>query len=110
MIFENFVVPLVATIVIECLAAFLLGYREKLLFGAIVIINFVTNPFLNFIILLLDYFQWMEIYLHTVLFMEVIIVFIEWIMLCYIFPYPKKQLFVLSFVMNLASYLAVFLG
>lgn len=104
MIINNFVCPLLLTIIIECIIALILGYRTKTFFLAVVIVNLVTNPFLNYIIILLSYFKLTEIYLQVVIALEVIIVFAEWGIYYYIYPSKKRQLFLLSIAANLASY------
>lgn len=104
MIINNFIYPLVLTIIIECLIALILGYRTKTFFLAVVIVNLVTNPFLNYIIILLGYFKLTEMYLQVVIALEIIIVFAEWRIYYYIYLSKKRQLFLLSIATNLASY------
>lgn len=102
---NDLLVPLILTIAIECIAAFLMGYRQKLLFLAIFIVNLVTNPFLNFLVMLINYFKIAGLYFYIVIPMEIIIVFAEWGILYYIFHRDKNKFLFLSFMINLSSYL-----
>ncbi len=104
MIINNFIVPLLLTIIIECIVAFLLGYRRKKLFICVILVNFITNPFLNYIIILISYLGLIKLYLFFVIPLEIAVVFVEWGILQYTLGLGRKKMFLLSFLMNLTSY------
>ena len=94
----RYIFPLVFTLFVELIAAYLLGFRDKKLFMLIFTVNILTNPLLNFIV-----------YSYTFTFAEVIamelmVVAIEGAFLKYThkenLPYYK-----LAFVMNASSFL-----
>ncbi|MDP4093452.1 MAG: hypothetical protein Q8920_08835 [Bacillota bacterium] len=104
-IIYNFLLPLILTIIIESAVSFILGYRGRLFYFTIVTVNFITNPFLNFVILLIGFFGLLKSYYLFVLPMEVLIVFVEWMLLKYATRKDSKSLLLLSAVMNSASFL-----
>jgi hypothetical protein len=68
-------------------------------------INCITNPSLNFLLLLLAW-RGVAVTLPLVIPLEVLVVVVEWGLLVYIFEKPKRRLFTLSLVANTASFLA----
>ncbi|MDP4089699.1 MAG: hypothetical protein Q8930_10580 [Bacillota bacterium] len=94
---------LVFTEVIECLTAYILGVRRRDYYIAIVAINAITNPLLNYLLALL-LFAGIHVVLLWELALEALVVFSEWRMLSYVFP-KDKRLFRLALIMNAASYL-----
>ena len=102
MILLNYLTALIFTIFIELIGAILFGYREKWFLVVLVLINIMTNPLLNYVISILYNFY----FNYTILFfLEIIVIFIEWMILIYVFSEDKKKLFILSLSMNLTSYL-----
>lgn len=97
---------LVLTIVVEIIVAGFFGLRNKAEISAVVLINLITNPAMNFVILLNNYF-WLKN--NTTIFtvcLEIIVVVIEWKLLVYSRRLNNKKSFVLSLSMNAASFLA----
>lgn len=96
--------PLVLTVAVECLTAFVAGFRGKYFFLALILVNVVTNPLLN----------WTMSVIHllglpgsgyVLLFLEAAAVVAEWRLLAYTFPGGTRRYLILSIVMNIASYL-----
>lgn len=101
---NNLISPLLLTIAIELLAAFLLGYKRRHQISIITLANVITNPALNYILMLLRMTgQYSYFYL---LILETVVVFIEWRIMVYAFQKQPKELLILSALMNGASYAA----
>lgn len=83
----------------------MLGYRDKQLILIIVLVNMLTNPFMNFIAILLIYLGLQEFFYYLILPLELLLIPVEWMILSYALPGRKKQLFVLSAVMNSFSFI-----
>lgn len=103
MIVSNFITAFLITSIIECLIAFLAGYRGKRFFLTVVLINLITNPALNYILLVLYSFNFLNL-LPAVLVLEIIVVIVEWRILTYAFG-EKRKFILLAVLMNAASYL-----
>ena len=93
---------LLLTVAIEDGIAWLFGYRTARLLLAVAMINCITNPALNFLLLLLAW-QGVEVTLLLVVLLEVLV---EWRLLVYVIGQPKRRLFFLSLTANAASFLA----
>lgn len=96
---------LVLTVLIELIIAFLLGYRTKSEIIAIICVNLITNPVLNYLLLLNYHFSIIKAEELLVLFLELSVVLVEWRLLVYALQQKSWQLFLLSLVMNSCSYL-----
>ncbi len=96
---------LVLTILIELVVAYFLGYRTKLEIIAIVCINSITNPVLNYLLLLNHHFSIIKAEELLVLFLELAVVLVEWRLLVYALQQKSWKMFLLSMVMNSCSYL-----
>jgi hypothetical protein len=102
---SNYIIALVLSIIIEISVAYLMGYKEKKYLLAILAINFVTHPILNYFILILGFAQ-INLNLLLVGLLEVGVIFAEWGLLIHMFHKPKDKLFILSLVTNLVSFIA----
>lgn len=106
----NLIIALVFTIIIECIIAFLFGYKDKRSLTIILLINLLTNPVLNYFLLLLYKFKvGYYVVLEITIILEIIIIIIEWKLLFYVFEKDKRRLLVLSIVMNFVSFLSGFI-
>lgn len=103
MILENFIRALILTEIIEAIAAFLLGYRGKRFYIVLMLINVLTNPLLNFILIVLYYFHIESLIITPVL--EVFVVIGEWKLFEYALGKQEKSYLFLSIIINLSSYL-----
>lgn len=95
------------TVVIETSVAWFLKYRRKEEIQIVILSTVVTYPILH---LLLSIYLMMTGYIPgivVILFLEVFVVIVEFYILQYVFStkYTKKQMFLLAFIMNAASYL-----
>lgn len=102
MVFNAFLVPLLLTIIIETLVAILLGNRRMGFLTAFVCVNIMTNPLLNYVIMVLKYFKAYNILILVI--MEIIVVICEWKALSYAFRKRDKSLLKLSILSNAASF------
>jgi hypothetical protein len=101
---NSFLLPLVLTIFIEGTAAFLLGYRDKQTLQMVTVVNLITNPFMNFISVLLAYFGIGRFFYWFILPLELLLIPVEWLILSYAMPKKKKELLKLSAAMNIISF------
>lgn len=102
---RDLLLALLLTEVVEIAVALFLGYRRRRVIIAIFLVNLVTNPSLNYLLFLNEYFGIIRQRLPLILFSEVAVVLIEWALLVFALRGNKKSLFVLSFAMNTCSYL-----
>jgi hypothetical protein len=96
---------LLLTEIVETTVALLLGYRRPREIIAVILVNLVTNPSLNYLLFLNDHFGVIRQRLALVLLLEVAVVLIEWALLVFALRGNRKSLFVLSLAMNTCSYL-----
>lgn len=99
-----FVSVLVFTIVVEVFVAFCLGFRSKLELTTVALVNLITNPILNVIEYIGVSLKLLPLNIYIVLFLEMIVVLVEWALLRFTLRQGSKRLFYLSFLMNTASY------
>ena len=101
---ELYLIPLILTIIIELSVAYLLGFRGKNLFLALLVINIITNPALNLVVSqTVD--LWIRFGVSYILVLEAVVVVAEYLMLKFTFKNSKEPFFKLSFVMNATSFL-----
>lgn len=101
---EVYLAPLILTIIIELAVVYLLGFREKPILLAVVLVNIVTNPTLNYIISN-TINLYMDFGISYILFLEVIVVLAEYLMLKLALKNIKIDYFKLSLVINGCSFL-----
>ena len=97
---------LLLTEVIEVSVALLLGFRSRREIAAVILVNLVTNPCLNYLLLLNRYLGLVPINLPIILALEAGVVLVEWGLLVYALHRNPMSLLRLSFAMNACSYLA----
>lgn len=106
MVIISFLTALILTILIEETVTFLLGYRNKNTFLVVSLVNVITNPIANFIVMANNIFNIIKPDISLVIILEVLIVYIEWKILEYALPDQEKESYlILSIIMNLASFL-----
>ena len=96
---------LILTIAIEVSIAWLFGLRSKTELWAVVLINVITNPLLNYFIMVNGNFHLISQTNALVLCLEAVIVLVEWRLLVWVLRQGVKKMLLLSFVMNTCSYL-----
>ena len=102
---SSYLLALFLTIIIELIVAFFFGFRKKIDIIAIIFINLLTNPILNYLLLVNDYFSFFKSSLLIILFLEAIVVLLEWKLLVFALQGKSKNLLALSLVMNFCSYI-----
>ena len=100
-----FALALVLTIVIEVGIAWVLGLRHKTGMMTVILINVITNPFLNYLILINGYFHLVQQYGLLIIILEICVVFVEWWLLWFVLRQKTKRMLPLSILMNGASFL-----
>lgn len=97
---------LALTVAVEGLFALIFGLRSRNQLLAILVINVITNPALNFLVALNNYLGFINQNLILLLCLEVIVVFIEWKLLVYALQLKTGRAFLFSVILNTASFLA----
>ena len=96
---------LLLTEIVEVAVALFLGYRHWRAIIAVILVNLVTNPSLNYLLFLNEGLGIIKHRFPLILFSELGVVVVEWALLVFALREDKKSLFVLSFAMNTCSYL-----
>jgi hypothetical protein len=105
MIIISLLTALILTILIEETVIFLLGYQNKNTFLVVALVNVITNPITNYIVITNNIFNIIKPNISLVIILEVLIVYIEWKILEYALPNQEKQYYlILSIIINLASF------
>ena len=104
MLVSSYLLALLTTILVEVSVAVLFGCKSKEVLS-IVLVNLITQPVLNYIVFLVDYFKLVYVDIQFVFFSEIIVILVEWRLLVFALERSPRRLFVLSLVMNLASFL-----
>ncbi len=101
----RYLLALLLTVAIEAAAAWCFGFRTARAQLALAMINCLTNPALNLLLVLLAW-SGVQVGLPLVSLLEVGVVLVEWGLLVYVFGGSKRRLLVLSLAVNTASFLA----
>jgi hypothetical protein len=100
----RYLLALLLTVIIEAGVAYLLGFRTSRFLTALAAINVITNPALNYLILVLAYLG-TEVSFPWIVLLEVLVVILEWRLLVYVFREPKGRFLIVSFLGNATSFL-----
>ncbi len=100
----RYLLALLLTIIVEGGIAYLLGFRERQYQLALALINVITNPALNYLILVLGYLG-IHITFVLIAILEILVMIVEWQLLVYIFRGPKGRFLFISVLANAASFL-----
>jgi hypothetical protein len=106
---NSFLIPLLFTILIEGTSAILIGFRDKLFLLTLVVVNFITNPFLNYIIAIINLFGKPQCYYCIIIILEVLIAIFEGAVYSFALKKQTVKMIVLSFVLNFISFLSGFI-
>ncbi len=101
----NLITALFLTIIIETFTAILFGYKKRRELLAVAIVSLVTNPALNLFIAAAYYLKFINISIGLILFLELVVVVVEWRMLKKMLLKSSNDLLLLSFAMNSASFM-----
>jgi len=104
-IITSLLFALLLTIAIEITVAYFFCHRKKLEIIAIICINLLTNPILNYLLILNKSFSFIKINFFIIIFLEVMVIVIEWKLLVYALHEKSRKMFVLSLAMNFSSYI-----
>ncbi|MGB9762424.1 MAG: hypothetical protein ACPLW7_00175 [Minisyncoccia bacterium] len=102
----SYLIALLLTIAIEVIVAIFFGFRKKSEIATIIFINLITNPLLNYLLFINGYLGVSTINITTIIFLEVLVVLVEWLLLRFTLQQNPNKLFTLSLVMNFCSYIA----
>jgi hypothetical protein len=105
MLINNFVEPLLLAVVVETLIAWLFGFKGKKQLLAVVLVNLITNPLLNYLFVVNRTFNLFPVNFFVIGSLEVIVILVEWLILWWALKENPRKLFLLSCIMNFASYL-----
>ena len=103
-VFVDFTIALILAILIEWVVAIMFGFRGRRIFFAVAAINLITNPILNYSILIIQGLNLFRVDFFVLLVFELVVVLVEWRMLVFSVTEGAKKLLVLSLVMNLCSF------
>lgn len=100
---------LLLTVVIEVTISIIVGYRKKSEILTIILINLITNPIINFFLLttfrLQTYQERVQQYsIKNIIFIEIGVILIEWLLLMFALRQSPKKLLALSILINFCSY------
>ena len=98
------VLPLIMTLITECIVAAITGVRVKRQFVIIVLMNVLTNPLINTALRLLNLSG--TLYFLTVSILEGVVVFTEGFILKKTCTDLPMNPYILSFILNLSSFMA----
>ncbi len=101
----RYLLALFLTLIIEGSIAYLIGLRGRDYVLAVALINAITHPILNYLLLVLGYLN-INASLMLIVLLEVLVVIVEWRMLVYIFRFPETRFLITSILANTASFLA----
>jgi hypothetical protein len=103
-VFVDFMIALSLAIFVESLVAIMFGFRKRNVFLAVAAINLITNPILNYSILIIQSLNLFRVDFFILLIFELVVVLVEWRMLIFSVLGSAKKLLMLSLVMNLCSF------
>jgi len=105
-VFVGLLTALFLSILIECVIAFAFGFRERNLFLAVATINLITNPILNYSILVIQSLNLFRVDFFVLLIFEFGVVVVEWKLLAFSAFGKAKKLLLLSLAMNSCSFVS----
>ena len=96
----EYIVALSLTIAVELIVAAIFGYRSKAALLAVVLVNIITNPIANYIVLFNRLINLLPEHVLIAV-VEICIVFVEWGLLVYVLKGNRTKLFLLSLVIRM---------
>lgn len=95
---------LVFTLVVEVPVAWLRGLRGRRALTAVVLVNLITNPLLNYVLLVASQLASIRIYWVVAAILEVAVVLVEWRLLLWALGGSSRRMLLTSVLMNAASF------
>jgi hypothetical protein len=105
-IINSYLWPFALSVIVETAVALLLGYRNRDFLVVVFFINLMTNPATNFLFRAGCSCHLFSGSIPSMTGLEVAVVVVEWRMLNYVFSGRSKSMFLLSMLMNMASFIA----
>jgi hypothetical protein len=105
MIVISLISAFLITAIIEFIVAYLMGYRGKDFYIILALVNVITNPLLNYVLLILYFFNLLYYDFAVIIILEILVVLSEWRILSWAMPKQDKSFLLLSIVINVSSYL-----
>ena len=96
-------ISLTCTLIIETTFAFILKYRGKDLVN-VLLVNILTNPLLNSVIVAINYYYGLKARNISLIVLEILVVLIEGIIYQKYLNRRKINGYLLSLILNIASY------
>lgn len=97
---------LTLTIFIELCVAISMGYRKRRDLECIILVNLITNPIFNYFLICYYLLTNSNLHMLYIIILEILIVFIEYLLLKKAMNYKNSKILLLSFFMNSVSYLS----
>jgi hypothetical protein len=98
--------PFALSVIVEPAVALLLGYRNRDMLVVVFFVNLMTNPATNLFFRAGCYCHLLSGSVPSMIGLEVAVVIVEWRVLNYVFSGRSKSMFLLSLLMNTASFIA----
>ena len=102
-IISNFLLPLALTEIVEPGVAFLFGLRRRVELAAVLLINLITNPVMNYVMVLSNLSGRSPTNYGLLIVLEVLVVFSEWLLMWWVLVGASMKFLLLSLVMNVCS-------
>lgn len=97
---------LLLTIIIELAISLILGIKEKKDINNIIIINCITNPILNIILLIIMYFISNNIIIYSLIFIfEIIVIYLEYLYYKNRIIFKNINILLFSIILNTISFM-----
>lgn len=93
------------TILVESFVAFCLGYKDRKVFICVILVNIITHPLFCFFLYTNSLTGWFKLNYFSIILIELLIVLVEFGLLFFVFQGDWRKWLILSFLMNLGSYL-----
>lgn len=94
---------------LEIAVACAMKYRSRKDLLAVLLVNLITQPTLNYLLFFSHRFNLMKIDFSEICVLEAIITLIEWKLLAYALDRKSSEIFLLSLAMNTTSFLTGYL-
>ncbi len=94
---------LLITIIVEVIVSILLKYRKKDIIN-IILVNIITNPLLNSIIVYINVYYGLKVRNIALFFLEIMVVLIEGMIYQKYLERKNINAYILSFILNLLSF------
>ena len=104
MTISSYLLAFILTLVIEVSVAYPFINREKRLLFGVILVNCITHPVFGYSLWMNNIFNFVDISFSTLLFCELIIVLIEFLLLKIVSRKSDRELFFLSLLLNAVSF------